>query len=304
MLMTAVPVHDGAVALPLRDWRSLGDNRLLLALAASVAMHVALVAIADRFPVHEDFLRPWDVVAPPVISFPAPPAISETPPPAPSVARTPSPGSPSGLGAPGTATAGHAKNLLNVLEENRELLALLTRKGDGAEHGPTADLPAAAFALPTAGVQVATNEHAPNIGGAPQGQLIAFANSLLPKTEAPTAERTRREVTSTMSAPKTDSGDAAANRLVRQALLHRLPAIKYCYERAIKSNPQLSGKITVQVMFDASGAAPAVALLFDGLGDPEAAECILAALRKTRTETPLGAPVTATAPYVFTVANF
>ena len=54
----------------------------------------------------------------------------------------------------------------------------------------------------------------------------------------------------------------------------RLGAIKACYERALKRNPTLSGKVVIHWTITQAGTVSGVDVESDTLGDAEVASCI------------------------------
>jgi hypothetical protein len=293
-------------ALPLRNWRYFGDRNLLLAFLPSFLFHLALLVVVSHMATGDvvgryldtDSATPW-VFLPPITDFKPPVDAS-----APKV--NPVAGNSKASGAPAATARASAKSggLLGVLQDNQQLLSVLTHEGGLNAKLPGMNTGAGPFATPQNGVRLASaGDHSPVMTDAPHSERIDMPNTIGPKASAPIGERARREVTSTMHAPQTDSTDADANRLVREALLARMPAVKHCYEKALNANSKLEGKITAQATFDASGAVQSAALSYDGLGDAGAAACIADALRKARTAAPLGRSITATVPYVFAAMN-
>src|SRR5262245_8876295 len=69
----------------------------------------------------------------------------------------------------------------------------------------------------------------------------------------------------------------------------RLGGIKSCYERALKRNPQLGGKITVRFEISQVGKVTRVASEQDTIGDPEVFSCIQALMMSWHPPPPRGA---------------
>ncbi|HET9037590.1 MAG TPA: AgmX/PglI C-terminal domain-containing protein [Myxococcaceae bacterium] len=80
------------------------------------------------------------------------------------------------------------------------------------------------------------------------------------------------------AAPEVDSADvdrAALSRYIRD----RLGAIRGCYERELKRNPGLKGKIMVRFNITPAGRAGDVRIEENTLGSPEVASCITGLMR-------------------------
>jgi len=80
------------------------------------------------------------------------------------------------------------------------------------------------------------------------------------------------------AAPEVDSADvdrAALSRYIRD----RLGAIRGCYERELKRNPALKGKVVVRFNITPAGRAGDVKIEENTLGSPEVASCITGLMR-------------------------
>jgi TonB family protein len=80
------------------------------------------------------------------------------------------------------------------------------------------------------------------------------------------------------AAPEVDSADvdrAALSRYIRD----RLNAIRGCYERELKRNPSLKGKVVVRFNITPAGRAGDVRIEENSLGSPEVAACITGLMR-------------------------
>jgi hypothetical protein len=79
----------------------------------------------------------------------------------------------------------------------------------------------------------------------------------------------------------------------------RLGAIKACYERALKRNPTLSGKVVIHWTITQAGTVSGVDVEQDTLGDAEVASCIKALVARWRFPAPSGGSVDVSFPFVF-----
>lgn len=66
---------------------------------------------------------------------------------------------------------------------------------------------------------------------------------------------------------------------IREVLLGHVPAIRYCYERELKRNPELKGKISVRITVSADGHVTAVEILSSSINNTRVERCILARIR-------------------------
>lgn len=87
--------------------------------------------------------------------------------------------------------------------------------------------------------------------------------------------------------------------LVSKEVRTRIGAIKACYERALKRNPNLSGKVKVRWTITAAGTVSAVEIEEDSMGDSEVASCIKGLVSRWRFPAPSGGSVDVVYPFVF-----
>jgi outer membrane biosynthesis protein TonB len=98
-------------------------------------------------------------------------------------------------------------------------------------------------------------------------------------------------------APAVD-GQLDPNVVVKEVRA-RMSAIKACYERALKRNPNLSGKVVVRWTITAAGTVSGVDIDQDSLGDSEVTSCIKGLVARWRFPSPSGGSVEVSFPFVF-----
>ena len=87
--------------------------------------------------------------------------------------------------------------------------------------------------------------------------------------------------------------------MVAKEVRSRLGAIKACYERALKRNPNLSGKVVIHWTITQAGTVSGVGVEQDTLGDAEVASCIKSLIARWRFPAPSGGSVDVSFPFVF-----
>lgn len=87
--------------------------------------------------------------------------------------------------------------------------------------------------------------------------------------------------------------------IVSKEVRSRLGAVKACYERALKRNPSLSGKIVIHWTITAAGTVSGVDVENDTMGDSEVASCIKSLIARWRFPAPSGGSVDVSFPFVF-----
>ena len=91
---------------------------------------------------------------------------------------------------------------------------------------------------------------------------------------------------------------ASITKIVKQ----NSAAIQRCYEKALKTNPQLKGKIAVTWMINQDGRAEMVEITEDTMKDAGVAACIKGVVSRWRFQKP-EAPASVTFPFVFSPSN-
>jgi outer membrane biosynthesis protein TonB len=130
-----------------------------------------------------------------------------------------------------------------------------------------------------------------DVGGLRGGGSIAGGG-----TGAGAGERTVKAAIKTET-PAVD-GELDPN-MVAKEVRSRLGAIKACYERALKRNPNLSGKVVIHWTITQAGTVSGVDVEQDTLGDAEVASCIKALIARWRFPAPAGGSVDVSFPFVF-----
>lgn len=87
--------------------------------------------------------------------------------------------------------------------------------------------------------------------------------------------------------------------IVAKEVRSRLGAIKACYERALKRNPNLSGKVVIHWTITAAGTVSGVDVEQDTMGDAEVSSCIKSLVARWRFPAPSGGSVEVSFPFVF-----
>ncbi len=92
---------------------------------------------------------------------------------------------------------------------------------------------------------------------------------------------------------------AAIARVVRR----RQGAVKSCYEKQLKKDPKLAGKVKVQFTIEQSGRVGKAKVIQNTTGDTAVGRCITSKIRRWRFPKPNGGSVTVAFPFVFAPAS-
>jgi TonB family protein len=92
--------------------------------------------------------------------------------------------------------------------------------------------------------------------------------------------------------------------LVVSMIKQRLGAIKACYERELKSNPTLQGKISIQFTIEERGNVSGVKVVENSMGSDSVGSCVANAIQRFRFNPgPSGGSVSFSYPFVFAPQN-
>lgn len=142
-------------------------------------------------------------------------------------------------------------------------------------------------------------------GGAGAGRAIGIEGL---RTTGPGAVETggraeEKEVKGHVREETPDVDGSLDPNIVAKEVRKRLGAVRTCYERALKRNPQLAGKISVCFTIGATGAVSEARVDADTMGDSEVGDCIVDNVKRWRFPAPDGGSVEVCYPFVFTAAQ-
>ena len=80
-------------------------------------------------------------------------------------------------------------------------------------------------------------------------------------------------------------------------------AIKRCYDKALMSNPQLKGKLSVKIVINQQGRVDSAEIVDDSLHDAEVSKCVRGVISRLRFPKPADGTATVTFPFAFDPKN-
>lgn len=188
------------------------------------------------------------------------------------------------------------------------------------EHAPVEEVPAGQDP-PSAGQPAE---------GAPQATAARSERSRTARAQPPSepepVEPWRRDTpwgtseapeSSTASAPVAATGQATPEEVERQGgpgqfdpaivartIRARIRAIQTCYERQLRDNPTLAGRIIVRFTIQPTGTVSGATATENGTGSPAVAACLVSTISRFRFNPgPEGGPVTFAYPFVLSPTN-
>ena len=99
------------------------------------------------------------------------------------------------------------------------------------------------------------------------------------------------------------SGDFDASQVVKQ-IKKRLRGIQSCYERELRNNPSLAGKVTVKFTIVERGTVSKASATTNTTGSPKVGACVVNVVKRFRFNPgPEGGSVSYSYPFVFQPQN-
>jgi hypothetical protein len=122
------------------------------------------------------------------------------------------------------------------------------------------------------------------------------------KTAGPGSERKVKGAVKRKNASAVDGTGALSPQEVNKVIGRRMGAIKGCYERALRRNPGLKGKVMIRFTIAGSGKVSAARATMNEL-TPDVGSCIVSAFKRFRFPQPDGGSLTMESPFLFTPSN-
>ncbi|MEZ4272881.1 MAG: AgmX/PglI C-terminal domain-containing protein [Myxococcota bacterium] len=111
----------------------------------------------------------------------------------------------------------------------------------------------------------------------------------------------RRVGSVTAATPEVD-GDLDSSAIAR-VVRSRMRMVQNCYEKELKRNPTLSGKIEIEFTIGEDGRIEDALVARNGMGSDAVGSCIVGRIRQWRFPKPKGGSVTVAYPFIFTSSS-
>ncbi len=119
-------------------------------------------------------------------------------------------------------------------------------------------------------------------------------------TEAQKERKVRGNVAFVGTPPPRPGSAEIDSGSVARVFKRRRSALRYCYEKQIRVDASLRGKLTLKFTIGAAGRVTAIRATNDTLGKPEVGRCIMAKVKGWRFPRPKGKSATFAYPMIFT----
>ncbi len=100
-----------------------------------------------------------------------------------------------------------------------------------------------------------------------------------------------------------EQGDIEDPGQIAAVIRRRIGAIKGCYDLALKTNPDIRGKVVVKFSIGETGAVVEISTEENTSGDDGVARCIVSRVRNFRFPKPKGGKVTVSYPFILTASK-
>lgn len=196
---------------------------------------------------------------------------------------------------------------------NKGVLAILGTLGKGTASGAVADVFGDGRAVSgdlegafagLGGIEVANGGNTTSRGGSGSGTSASIGGLATSGSgKVGLGEKAETRVGNVQSAaPEVDGGSLDPSAIAK-VVKSRLTAVKECYERELKRNPQLAGKVVIRFTIEEDGRVTGVAVEESSLGDPNVGSCIVSRFERFRFPKPDGGAVTVSYPFIFSPAS-
>ena len=196
---------------------------------------------------------------------------------------------------------------------NKGVLAILGSLGKGAAKGAVADVFSQGQAVSgdiegafagMGGIEVAQGNNTTSRGGTGSGSSASIGGLATSGSgKVGLGEKAETRVGNVQSAAPDVDGGSLDPSAIAKVVKSRLTAVKECYERELKRNPQLAGKVVIRFTIEEDGRVAAVTVEESTLGDPAVGSCIVSRFERFRFPKPEGGAVTVSYPFIFTPAS-
>ena len=88
--------------------------------------------------------------------------------------------------------------------------------------------------------------------------------------------------------------------VIGSVVKREMGGIKYCYEKGLKKNPKLSGKIVIEFLIGVNGSVRSSRVVFSSMGAPSVERCIARRVTRFRFPKPKKGSVKVNYPFIFT----
>lgn len=104
--------------------------------------------------------------------------------------------------------------------------------------------------------------------------------------------------------PEKIIGDGLLDKNAVSAVISRQKsAVQSCYERELKKNPNIGGKLVVQFTIGTAGRVTSASVVSDSVGSPAVGQCVVSRIQSWRFPKPDGGSVTVSKAFVFAASK-
>ncbi len=116
-------------------------------------------------------------------------------------------------------------------------------------------------------------------------------------------DKKKTAVTSDIQTGDFSSSGSLDSSAIASVVKQKLSGIKYCYEKELKNNPNLAGKVVVNFTIGADGSVTNYRVDNSTLNNTNVEQCILRMVRRWKFPAPAGGSVNVSYPFIFTATG-
>lgn len=291
--------------------------------AVSLIFHIAViiffstrVIVHDPFEVAEIPERFAKFIAPPVpeepVAAPTQAAPVETSKSDQQAEAEQAPAGDSSAKASAPADDAARRNAMKEKVKNTGLLAIIGSKGSGgalrdvlSEGALGGDLDKALEGMKGSGLGVAKTGEDLKAGGTRGGTGYGTADIGKINTggtgrNVGLGGKASTEVKSEIATGEISASGSLDSGAIASVVKSKISGIKYCYEKELKNNPKLAGKVIVNFTIGETGEVTAYKVESSTINNGEVEQCILRMVRRWKFPPPSGGTVNVSYPFIFT----
>jgi TonB family protein len=195
---------------------------------------------------------------------------------------------------------------------NKGILGILGTAGEGSASGAVADVFGSGSSLDgdldsafegISGVGVATTGGMSTTRGGGSGEAATIGGlATAGGGEVGLQGKAERKVGAVKAAAPEVDGSLDSNVIARY-VRGRMRSIQDCYEKELKRDPSLAGKIEIEFTISESGDVEDASVVTNQMGSDAVGNCIISRVKRWRFPKPDGGSVTVSYPFIFTASG-
>lgn len=149
------------------------------------------------------------------------------------------------------------------------------------------------------GGQPAEEETTPTKGGQPRAVVASTEDSATKSASSGGPNVALKSISSKVGHGAGSAGGSLSREEIQRVFRVNMSSIRFCYERQVKTQPGLAGRVTVRLVISPSGAVSSANVVSSTIGSSAVEQCVERAVTRLQFPQPEGGSVTVTYPLTF-----